>query len=138
MTDKPGRTSVVQMSIKVEQGTKSISQAPYRIPDRLKAGVQTEVNTLLADGIIEESDSSCRCSPCVTLIADGIIEESDSSCRCSPCVTLIARFGCALTINVSTRLLHSSNTLYKPLREGCVLSKMDLSKGFYQVALKKD
>ena len=117
MTDKPGRTSVVQMSIKVEQGTKSISQAPYRIPDRLKAGVQTEVNTLLADGIIEESDSSCRCSPCVTLIA---------------------RFGCALTINVSTRLLHSSNTLYKPLREGCVLSKMDLSKGFYQVALKKD
>jgi len=59
ITDQPGRTSVVQMSIEVEQGTKPISQAPYKNPDHLKADVQAEINTILADGIIEESDSSC-------------------------------------------------------------------------------
>ena len=46
------------MKIEVEEGTRVISQKSYRFPDRLKAGVKQEIDTLLDSKIIEQSDSS--------------------------------------------------------------------------------
>jgi len=48
----PGSTEVVKMSISIEPGSGVISQAPYRIPDRLKKGVRNEILQLLHLGII--------------------------------------------------------------------------------------
>ena len=45
MDDKPGKTSVVEMGIQIEEGTRTISQGPYRVPDRLKDGVKREIDT---------------------------------------------------------------------------------------------
>ena len=46
------------MQIHVEPGTSVISLAPYRVPDRLKEGVRSELDSLLDAGIIESSTSS--------------------------------------------------------------------------------
>jgi len=58
MTDKPGMTDVVKLTIHLEEGTKVISQGPYRLPDRLKNEVRKKLDYLLSAGIIEASHSA--------------------------------------------------------------------------------
>ena len=58
LTDKPGMTSVVKMDIRLEPGTKVISQVPYRLPDRLKEGVKRELDDLIESDIVETSEST--------------------------------------------------------------------------------
>ena len=67
LDEKPGQTNIVKMNIRLEEGTKVISQSPYRIPDRLKAGVKSEIDSFIAGNIIEPSDSPW-CSPCVPVV----------------------------------------------------------------------
>ena len=45
------------MKIELHEGTKVISQNPYRLPDRLKEAVQVELDDLMKANIIEPSDS---------------------------------------------------------------------------------
>jgi len=55
------------MDIQIEDGTKIISHSPFHISDRLKEGVKAEIDTLLSNDIIEESDNPW-CSPFVPVM----------------------------------------------------------------------
>ena len=56
--DKPGRCNVGSHYIELENGAKPKKKTPYRIPEKLKAEVDRQVEELLADGLISESTSA--------------------------------------------------------------------------------
>lgn len=51
LVDTPGNTESSTISIDVG-GTTPLTQAPYRIPDKLKEGAHTDINKLSEAGII--------------------------------------------------------------------------------------
>ena len=57
-SDVPGKTNLMQHTIRLKEGVVPVAQAPYRLnPDKLKL-VDKEIDDLLAEGIIERSDSA--------------------------------------------------------------------------------
>src|SRR6218665_3597180 len=57
-SDVPGKTNLVQHTIRLKEGVVQVAQAPYRLnPDKSKI-VHKEIDDLLAQGIIERSDSA--------------------------------------------------------------------------------
>ncbi len=118
------RKHVTKMKIEVEDGTKVISQRPYRVPDRLKDGVKREIDLLLELNIIEPSESA-SVSPCVSIV------KSDGKVRlCVDYRRLNAR-----TPQVQ-QYIPSLNDVLERAGGAKVLSKLDLSKGFYQVQME--
>ena len=65
-SDNPGNTEIVKMTIEANSG-KVLSQAPYKIPERLKDGVWEQIDRFLDLDIIEESLSPW-CSPIVPVL----------------------------------------------------------------------
>jgi hypothetical protein len=57
-SDKPGLCSLVKHSIRLEGQVKPQRQKPYRIPHLFKQEVDLQINQLLEDGLIEESNSA--------------------------------------------------------------------------------
>jgi hypothetical protein len=55
--DKLSCTSAVKHSINTVPGTSPINTRPYRLPEAQKAEVDRQVNKLIKEGIIEESNS---------------------------------------------------------------------------------
>ena len=118
------RKHVTKMKIEVEDGTKVISQRPYRVPDRLKDGVKREIDLLLESNIIEPSESAWA-SPCVPIV------KSDGKVRlCVDYRRLNAR-----TPQVQ-QYIPSLDDVLERAGGAKVLSKLDLSKGFYQVQME--
>lgn len=66
LSEVPGKTEAVQMVIDVGEA-KPIAQHPYRVPPRLTAGVQAELDRLLQANIIEPSNSRWA-SPMVPVV----------------------------------------------------------------------
>jgi len=58
LSETPGKTEIVKMSIELQEGTGVISQMPFRLPDRLKPAVEEEKQELLKARNIEESRSA--------------------------------------------------------------------------------
>jgi hypothetical protein len=54
---KLSSTRAAQHSINVEPGTNPINTRPYRLPEAQKEEVNKQIQKLLQEGIIEESDS---------------------------------------------------------------------------------
>ena len=100
-----------------------MSQTPYRIPEKLKDSVKQEIDKLLESSIIEPSDSLWA-SPLVPVI------KPDQSVRL--CVDY-RRLN-----SISPQLLSYISSLDDILEragKASVLSKLDLAKSFYQVAM---
>ena len=55
--DKPGRTTVVEHAIKLVPGARPVRQTPYRLHPEKQRAVNTEIASLLEQGIIEETNS---------------------------------------------------------------------------------
>src|SRR5678815_3236446 len=56
-SDKPGKTTLVSHDVKLMEGVRPMRQSPYPLhPERLKL-VNKEIEELLQEGIIEESES---------------------------------------------------------------------------------
>ena len=55
-SDRPGRTHLITHSIKLSDPTPH-AQAPYKVPVKLQERVDAELDRLLAEGLIVESDS---------------------------------------------------------------------------------
>ena len=56
--DKPGRTTVVEHTIRLVPGARPVRQTPYRLhPEKQRAVINTEIASLLERGIIEETNS---------------------------------------------------------------------------------
>ena len=71
-SDLPGRTGVCKLQISTGEA-QPVASAPYRIPDRLKEGVRSEVEKLVEQGIVIPSTSPWA-SPVVPVPkADGTI-----------------------------------------------------------------
>ena len=122
LTKEPGLTELVQFDIDTGDA-EPIHQRPYSTPVALKASVDNEISWLLEKGYIIPS-SSPWASPMVT------VRKADGSARL--CVDF-------RKINSLTR----QTPFYMPRVEEVIegvsrarfISKLDLSKGFYQVQL---
>src|SRR6218665_2508503 len=55
--DKPGCTTVVEHAIRLVPGARPVRQTPYRLHPEKQRAVNTEIASLLEQGIIEETNS---------------------------------------------------------------------------------
>ncbi len=121
-SDAPGSTDVVVLSIDTGDAL-PIRQAPYSVPLGIRKVVKEELDELERGGIIERS-ASVWASPLVP----------------------VKKAGGGIRLCVDYRKLNAITTkepyyipqfeeMVERVGQGCVLSKVDLSKGFHQVAV---
>ena len=119
-SDSPGRTKVV--TLKIETGDhEPVVSHPHRIPDKLKDGVRREVLKLVEEGIAVPS-SSPWASPIVP------VPKKDGSVR----ICVDYRRLNEITVGDPFYMVTLEEILEKA-GGAQVMSKLDLSKGFYQV-----
>ena len=123
--DLPGRTEVCTLTIDTGE-TPPISSMPYRIPDRMKEGVRMEIEKLVEMGVATPSTSPWA-SPIVP------VPKTDGSIRL--CVDY--RKLNSVTANDPYYMTTLDEILERVGSSGC-LSKLDLSKGFYQIGIEKE
>ena len=125
VSDIPGRTDVTALSI--ETGNCSpLASKPYRVPDVLKAEVREEVSKLVDLGVVIESVSPWA-SPIVPVPKD------DGSLRL--CVDY-------RRLNAVTQgdpyYMSTLDEILERVGPSRCLSKLDLSKGFYQIPVEEN
>ena len=120
-SDSPGRTEVCVLEINTGD-TPPISSAPYRVPDRMKDGVKKEIDKLLELGVAEPSHSPCA-SPIVP------VTKKDGNIRL--CIDY------SVTVADPYYMVTLEEILERVGASGC-LSKLDLSKGFYQIGIDEE
>ena len=126
MSETPGKTEVVKMSVEVEKSTRVISQMPYRLPDRLKEAVRSELDDLAKADIIEPSDSHWA-SPLVPVV------KPDGKVR------LCVDFRRLNTVTPQQQsYIPCLDDILGRVGQSRVLSKLDLSKGFHQVLMSEE
>jgi len=70
-SDVPGKTKLVQHTIRLKEGVVPVAQAPYRLNPDKSMIVDKEIDDLLAQGIIERSDSAWSAPILLVLKPDG-------------------------------------------------------------------
>ena len=124
LTDKPGCCAELTMDIRLEVGAQPFVLSPYKIPEKLKAGVQHEIEEFLSSGIIEESNAEWS-SPLVP------VTKTNGSVRL--CVDY--RHLNNLTLQIQYQMTSLDDILAKA-GEAKIMSKLDLAKGFYQLTVE--
>ena len=122
--DVPGRTEVCSLEI-VTGATPPIASGPYRVPDRMKEEVKKEVEKLLELGVAEPSHSPWA-SPIVPVL------KKDGSIR----LCIDYRKLNSVTAGDPYYMVTLEEILEKVGNSRC-LSKLDLSKGFYQIGIEE-
>ncbi|BFZ02581.1 hypothetical protein BsWGS_05620 [Bradybaena similaris] len=124
-SDIPGKTTSIQHKIVLTSDT-PVRSKPYPIPLHYREAVQKEIQELLQLGIIEESYSDYL-SPLV------VVKKADNSLRL--CVDF-------RRLNSITRIdpvpMPNISDLLAQVAEAKLYTKLDLSKGFYQIPLNED
>ena len=123
-SDRPGKTEVCTLGI-VTGSTPPIASGPYRVPDRMKEAVKKEIEKLLEMGVAEPSHSPWA-SPIVPVV------KKDGSLRL--CVDY--RKLNNVTEPDPYYMVTLDEILEKVGNSKC-LSKLDLSKGFYQIGIEE-
>ena len=119
-SDAPGRTKVV--TLKIETGDhEPLASHPHRVPDKLKEGVRREIMKLVDEGIAVPS-SSPWASPIVP------VPKKDGSVR----ICIDYRRLNEITVGDPFYMVTLEEILEKA-GGAKIMSKLDLSKGFYQV-----
>ncbi len=124
-SDKPGNTSVVVMMTIDTGDSLPIRQTPYSVPMGIRDKVRKELEELVSCGVIERS-SSPWASPLVP------VKKPDGRIRL--CVNY------RKLDEITTRepyYIPSFQEMIDRVGQGCVLSKVDLAKGFHQVEVEK-
>ena len=123
MTDVPGHTDVYRYDIKLTSSD-PIRRKPYPVPQALKETLREEVRTMLDAGIIEPSDSP-YCSPSV------VVKKKDGSNRY--CVDYRGLNNITL---FDAEPMPQLDDLFQQIGPECnFVSKIDLSKGYWQIPL---
>ncbi|KAJ8035952.1 hypothetical protein HOLleu_19788 [Holothuria leucospilota] len=121
-SEKPGRTNLVKHTIRTGD-VPPVRQRAYRTSPSMKVEVQNQIDKLLADDVIEESQSPWS-SPIV------MVRKKDKTYRF--CVDY--RKLNALTIKDSHPLPRTDDTL-DSLAGSYYFSTMDLTSGYWQIAM---
>lgn len=125
-SDIPGRTTLACHSIELKPGSKPIRLPPYRMnPEKLQV-VRKELDLMLSMGVVEESSSDFASPICLVPKPDGSV-----------------RFCCDYrqlnNITVADAFpLPRVETLIDSLGSAKFLTKLDLSRGYWQVPLDKN
>ena len=122
-SDLPGRTDACQL--RIDTGSEAPRGShPYRIPNKLKEGVRSEVEKLVELGIVVPSTSPWA-SPVVPVPKD------DGTVR----VCIDYRKLNEVTI-ADPYYMSTMEEILERVGESKVMSKLDLAKGFYQVEVE--
>ena len=125
MTEEPGRTEVTQLCI-LTGSSPPIASQPYRVPDALKSMVKEEVTKLVESGIVVESVSPWA-SPIVP------VPKKDGTLR----ICIDYRRLNKVTQGDPYYMSTLDEIVERVGMSGC-LSKLDLSKGFYQIPVSNE
>ena len=125
LTNAPGIADVPPLCINTEDHS-PIAKQPYRIPDKWKDQLRSHTHELLELGVIRHSTSPW-CSSSVT------VGKKDGSLRlCQDYHPLNA-----VTVPDPYSMKQIDDTL-DLLGEACYLTKLDLSKGYYQISVEEE
>ena len=122
--DEPGKTDVCELQIRTGDNSPVVSE-PYRVPDRLKKEVKEEIDQLVEMGVATPSHSAWA-SPIVPVC------KKDGKIRL--CIDYRKLNG--VTEADPFYMTTLEEILEKVGDSGC-LSKLDLSKGFYQIGVEE-
>ena len=123
-SDEPGKTEACELVIRTGDSS-PVASAPYRVPDRLKQEVKEEIDQLVEMGVATPSHSPWA-SPIVPVC------KKDGKIRL--CVDYRKLNG--VTEPDPFYMTTLEEILEKVGDSGC-LSKLDLSKGFYQIGVEE-
>lgn len=122
ISDIPGRTTVGSHKIELLD-TRPIALKPYIIPLHMVDVLKEEVQKMLDLGIIEESKSSYS-SPII------MVKKKDGSVR--TCVDYRKLNAVTKTV---VEVMPNTENLLSQLHGACYFSKLDLTKGYWQIPL---
>ena len=122
-SDVPGRTDVCDLVIRTGDSP-PIASAPYRVPDRLKESVKEEIENLVEMGVASPSHSPWA-SPIVPVVKkDGKIRLCVDFRKLNGVTEPDPYYMCTL------------DEILEKVGDSRCLSKLDLSKGFYQIGVE--
>ncbi|XP_041467568.1 uncharacterized protein LOC121417899 [Lytechinus variegatus] len=122
LTDVPGRTNTMQCTVKLTSNDPVVSK-PYPLPQSTREAVKSEITDMLRLGVIEKSESRFA-SPIV------LVKKKDGTNRF--CVDY--RKLNAVTV-FDPEPVPNADDLLSNLAKGCYFSKLDLSKGYWQIPM---
>lgn len=125
LSDVPGRTTLGYHDIKLTD-SKPTRSRPYPVPHALRETIKDEVKNMMELGVIEESDSPYASPLC-------IVKKSDGSNRC--CVDM--RKLNQITI-FDAEPTPVQDEIFSKLSNDHFFTKIDLSKGYWQVPLTEE
>ena len=126
VSNKPGCTDIVEHRIILRQDAKPVSMSPYRMSPASKEKLEEEVQNLLKDGLIEQSVSEWS-SPAM------VVPKPDGTIRC----VIDYRKANSMFEGYSYPIARIDDLIDK-VQQSKFLTKLDLTKGFYQVKLEED
>ena len=124
LTDLPGKTDLIEQTIKLTTSD-PVRSKPFPVPVAVRQVIKQEVDTLLRMGVIEES-SSAYASPVV------LVRKKDGTNRF--CIDF--RKLNAITV-LDSEPIPNMDDIMSNLSKAKFLSKIDLSKGYYQIPIAK-
>ena len=120
--DTPGRTDLCELEIRTGD-TPPIASVPYRVPDRLKQDVKKEIDVLVETGVATASHSPWA-SPIVPVV------KKDGKIRL--CIDYRKVNG---VTESDPYYMSTLDEILEKVGDSRCLSKLDLSKGFYQIGV---
>lgn len=124
LTDVPGRTNLVTYKIEMSN-PEVIRTKPYPVPYNLQTEVDKEINNMLAAGVIENSNSSYS-SPIL------VVPKKDGKYRLCLDFRKLNKL-----VKFDAEPMGDPESIFAKLGESKYFSKIDLTKGYWQVALEE-
>lgn len=125
-SDKPGRTHLIEHVIKLKPGIKPIRQHPYRANPIKSSIIKREVDEMLEMGLIRESKSSWA-SPII------LVDKPDGTIR-----FVIDYRKVNAVSDIDPFPLPRVDDLVERVGSAKFITKIDISKAFWQIPLDKD
>lgn len=123
ISDRPGCLKGYEHTIKTKAGAEPVKLSPYRMSPQQQAKLKVEIDQLLAEGLIEHSDSEWS-SPTI------LVPKPGGAVRC---VIDYRQVNKKVIDNVFP--IRRIEDLIEKIGKSKFLTKLDLSKGFHQVLL---